>query len=151
MAPWNRDNLNAMFGILESFFACSCLTINIAKSSLFGIGVGDLEIDEMVASIGCSKGNLPLTYLGFPMGANMGHVANWNSFIDRFKKRLAGWQTNLLSIGGRATLGKSVLGSMGIYYLSLFKCPEKVIHELESIRASFFWGSTEDKRKIALD
>nr|GFC93766.1 RNA-directed DNA polymerase, eukaryota, reverse transcriptase zinc-binding domain protein [Tanacetum cinerariifolium] len=34
--------------------------------------------------------------------------------IDRFKARLSGWKANLLSIGGRLTLIKSVLRSLGI-------------------------------------
>nr|GEW65315.1 putative RNA-directed DNA polymerase, eukaryota, reverse transcriptase zinc-binding domain protein [Tanacetum cinerariifolium] len=38
------------------------------------------------------------------------------------------------------TLIKSVLGSLGIYYLSIFKAPESVVKSLESMRAAFFLG-----------
>ncbi|GJW52934.1 RNA-directed DNA polymerase, eukaryota, reverse transcriptase zinc-binding domain protein [Tanacetum coccineum] len=40
--------------------------------------------------------------------------------------------------GGRMNLIKSVLGSLGIYYLSIFKAPESVVNSLESKRAAFF-------------
>ncbi|GJX62901.1 RNA-directed DNA polymerase, eukaryota, reverse transcriptase zinc-binding domain protein [Tanacetum coccineum] len=70
-------------------------------------------------------------------GTNMGRIINWNVLIDRFKARLTGWKANILSIGGRLTLIKSVLGSLGIYDLSIFKTPEAVIKVLESRRASF--------------
>ncbi|GJS64789.1 RNA-directed DNA polymerase, eukaryota, reverse transcriptase zinc-binding domain protein [Tanacetum coccineum] len=40
-----------------------------------------------------------------------------------------------LSIGGRLTLLKCVLGSMPIYHMSLFKTPMKVLNTMESIRA----------------
>lgn len=43
-------------------------------------------------------------------------------------------------------LVKSVLGSMGLYYMSVFLVPVKVVKEFESIRANFFWGGNEDKR-----
>ncbi|GKB67722.1 RNA-directed DNA polymerase, eukaryota, reverse transcriptase zinc-binding domain protein [Tanacetum coccineum] len=59
----------------------------------------------------------------------------------RFKSKLSSWKANLLSIGGRLTLIKSVLGSLGIYYMSLFKVPELVLKALERLRAEFFWGS----------
>ncbi|GKE11962.1 hypothetical protein Tco_1415513 [Tanacetum coccineum] len=43
---------------------------------------------------------------------------------------------------GRLTLIKVVLGSLRIFYLSIFKVPKSVLKNLESIRASFFWRGT---------
>nr|GEW09192.1 hypothetical protein [Tanacetum cinerariifolium] len=37
----------------------------------------------------------------------------WKILIDRFQKRLSSWKANSLSIGGRLTLIKVVLGSLG--------------------------------------
>lgn len=54
----------------------------------------------------------------------------------------------MLSIGGRATLLKSVLGSLGIYYMSIFRMPVIVNKYLESLRAKFFWGCEPNERKI---
>nr|GEW02237.1 hypothetical protein [Tanacetum cinerariifolium] len=82
-------------------------------------------------------------------GSNMSKFSNWNVLIERFKSRLSGWKANMLSSGGRLTLIKSVLSSLGIYYFSIFKAPEAVLKVLESLRAAFFWGATGDKRKIA--
>nr|GEV07453.1 reverse transcriptase domain, reverse transcriptase zinc-binding domain protein [Tanacetum cinerariifolium] len=84
-----------------------------------------------------------------PQGSNMNCVASWKVLIDRFKNKLSGWKASLLYIGGRLTLIKSVLGSLGIYYMSIFKAPGIVFKILESFRASFFWGSIEDKKKLA--
>ncbi|GKE43267.1 RNA-directed DNA polymerase, eukaryota, reverse transcriptase zinc-binding domain protein, partial [Tanacetum coccineum] len=69
--------------------------------------------------------------------------------IDWFHTKLSSSKANLLSIGGRLTLIKAVLGSFGIYYLSIFKVPEIVLKILESIRALFFWGGSQDSKKIA--
>ncbi|GKC96937.1 RNA-directed DNA polymerase, eukaryota, reverse transcriptase zinc-binding domain protein, partial [Tanacetum coccineum] len=63
--------------------------------------------------------------------------------------KLSSWKANLLSIRGCLTLIKSVLGSLGIYYLSIFRAPESVLQDLERIRANFFWGGNKDKNKIA--
>nr|GEW53023.1 RNA-directed DNA polymerase, eukaryota, reverse transcriptase zinc-binding domain protein [Tanacetum cinerariifolium] len=74
---------------------------------------------------------------------------NWKTLLDRFDARLSKWKANLLSIGGRLTLIKFVLGSLGIYYFSIFKVLEVVLKMLEKKRATFFWGGTHDIRKLA--
>nr|GEY05288.1 RNA-directed DNA polymerase, eukaryota, reverse transcriptase zinc-binding domain protein [Tanacetum cinerariifolium] len=70
--------------------------------------------------------------------------------LDRkVHKKLSKWKASLLSIGDRFTLIKSVLGSLGIYYFSLFKAPETVINTLEKYNARFFWGGASEKRNMA--
>ncbi|GJW74859.1 hypothetical protein Tco_0134229 [Tanacetum coccineum] len=45
----------------------------------------------------------------------------WKMLVDRFHMRLSSWKANLLSIGGRLTLIKSVLGSLaGVHSYSDF-------------------------------
>nr|GEW58016.1 cysteine-rich receptor-like protein kinase [Tanacetum cinerariifolium] len=66
-----------------------------------------------------------------------------------FHKRLSKWKSKSLSFGGRLTLIKPVLGSLGVYYFSSFKAPKKVICKLESIRRKFFWGGGVDENKIS--
>ncbi|GJV85772.1 cysteine-rich receptor-like protein kinase 26 [Tanacetum coccineum] len=63
-----------------------------------------------------------------PIGSNMKSIASWKTLVDRFHMRLSSWKANLLSIGGRLTLIKSVLGSLGIYYLSILRAvtPPKI-------------------------
>ncbi|GKB40902.1 putative RNA-directed DNA polymerase, eukaryota, reverse transcriptase zinc-binding domain protein [Tanacetum coccineum] len=50
---------------------------------------------------------------------------------------------------GRLTLIKSVFGSLGVYYFSIFKSPKKIIQKLESIRRRFFWGGNSEDEKIS--
>ncbi|GJZ65908.1 RNA-directed DNA polymerase, eukaryota, reverse transcriptase zinc-binding domain protein [Tanacetum coccineum] len=52
-----------------------------------------------------------------------------------------------LSIGGRFTLIKSVLGSLPIYHMSLFRVPLQVLRKMESIRGRFFNGITQNGTK----
>ncbi|GKC62981.1 RNA-directed DNA polymerase, eukaryota, reverse transcriptase zinc-binding domain protein [Tanacetum coccineum] len=85
---------------------------------------------------GCVTGSFSFTYLGLPIGANINLTSSWSVLIDRFQKRLSSWKANLLSIGGHLNLIKAVLGSLGIYYLSIFKAPETILNTLESIRSS---------------
>ena len=78
----------------------------------------------------------------------MSRLKGWRVIIERFQSRMSKWKTRLLSSGGRLTLIKSVLGSLGIYFMSLFKVPVGVVKKLESLRARFFWGAVDGERKI---
>nr|GEX81064.1 RNA-directed DNA polymerase, eukaryota, reverse transcriptase zinc-binding domain protein [Tanacetum cinerariifolium] len=57
---------------------------------------------------------------------------------SKIGSRLSKWKMKTLSIGGRLTLLKLVLGSIPIYHMSIFKVPMKVLHRMESIRSHFF-------------
>ena len=46
------------------------------------------------------------------------------------------------------TLEKKVLGSVGIYYMSIFKVPESILDWLERLRARFFWGGDQHVKKM---
>ncbi|GJY69502.1 RNA-directed DNA polymerase, eukaryota [Tanacetum coccineum] len=63
--------------------------------------------------------------------------------------RYTTWKLKTLSIGGRLTLLKSVLGSTPIYNMSLYKVPKTVLSSMEAIRRNFFNGIREGERKIA--
>nr|GEZ24150.1 RNA-directed DNA polymerase, eukaryota [Tanacetum cinerariifolium] len=60
---------------------------------------------------------------------------------------LSKWKLRTLSIEGRLTLIKSVLGTIPIYHISIFKVLMKVIQNMESIRARFFNGADVNSKK----
>ncbi|GJQ98238.1 putative RNA-directed DNA polymerase, eukaryota, reverse transcriptase zinc-binding domain protein [Tanacetum coccineum] len=129
---WNVHDLDNVIHIFQVFFLASGLKINIHKSSIYGIGVASDDIQIMAANTGCSADTLPLTYLGLPIGSNMSLIVNWKPLVDKFRLKLSSWKANLLSYGGRLTLIKAVLGSLGIYFFSLFKAPVAILKALES-------------------
>ncbi|XP_071741452.1 uncharacterized protein [Rutidosis leptorrhynchoides] len=113
------------------------------------LGVEDYEVDSFANAVGCRTRSFPTTYLGVPIGANMNLLKKWESLINKYKARLSSWKASLISSGGRLTLIKSVMGSLGIYFMSLFKCPETILKQLEAIRARFFWGGNASNKEMA--
>ncbi|GJU98861.1 RNA-directed DNA polymerase, eukaryota, reverse transcriptase zinc-binding domain protein [Tanacetum coccineum] len=128
--------------VLHVFFLASGLKINVSKCNIYGLGVSTNDIENLARDTGCGSGNIPFSYLGLPLGVNMNLIPNWQPLIYHFRAKLSSWKACTLSIRGRLTLIKSVLGSLGIYYMSIFKT-------LEAIRASFFWGGSSEKKNMA--
>ncbi|GJY53286.1 RNA-directed DNA polymerase, eukaryota [Tanacetum coccineum] len=82
------------------------------------------------------------------VGGNMSLVKSWDETVHKLTKRLSKWKLKTLSIGGRLTLLKSVLGSTPIYNMSIFKVPKTVLNKMENLRRNFFNGIQEGDRKI---
>ncbi|GJR77131.1 putative RNA-directed DNA polymerase, partial [Tanacetum coccineum] len=149
MGEWSLLNAKNLSRILTCFHLASGLKVNFHKSKLFGIGVTNSKVNSLASTIGCLPSHFPCTYLGLPIGGNMARCANWSILVDKFQKMLSKWKSKSLSFGGRLTLVKSVLGSLGVYYFSTFKAPISIINKLECIRRKFFWGGSSDEKKIA--
>nr|GEX27319.1 RNA-directed DNA polymerase, eukaryota, reverse transcriptase zinc-binding domain protein [Tanacetum cinerariifolium] len=77
------------------------------------ISVDEEKVNQAASKIGCVALKALFSYLGSKVGGIM----------------------------GRLTLLKSVLGSMLIYHMSIFKVPMKVLQRMESIRCHFFNGA----------
>ncbi|GJR38610.1 putative reverse transcriptase domain-containing protein [Tanacetum coccineum] len=101
-------------------------------SILLWIGSCSLDMDNIIRV-------LQVFYLASVLKINIhnsnvygvGVLDNEKILLDRFDVRLSKWKDNLISIGGCLTLIKSFLGSLRIYYLSIFKAPESVLKLLE--------------------
>ncbi|GJY16790.1 protein PAF1 [Tanacetum coccineum] len=147
---WNEENLLNIVRILQCFFLASGLRINLHKCSIIGVGgVKTEEVSRKATLIGCDIGKTPFKYLGVMVGTSMLKIKAWDMIVDRISARLSKWKTKTLSLGGRLTLIKSVLGSLPTYYFSLFKVPSGVLKNLESLRSNFFRGNVRGDRKLA--
>ncbi|KAE8721931.1 pentatricopeptide repeat-containing protein [Hibiscus syriacus] len=106
------------------------------------------ELLQWANAIGCPVGHFPAEYLGLPLGAKRNSMMLWDPVVQKFHSKLAGWKAKTLSMAGRLVLLKAVLGSLPIYFMSLFKMPSSVSVKLNSIMARFLWGGGVEARKI---
>ena len=69
--------------ILMCFETISGLRVNLRK--IESIPIGEVEgILDLAASIGCSVGGLPSSYLGLPLGAKTRSRLIWDPVVERF-------------------------------------------------------------------
>ncbi|GJZ98645.1 RNA-directed DNA polymerase, eukaryota, reverse transcriptase zinc-binding domain protein [Tanacetum coccineum] len=104
-------------------------------------------VDQAATKIGCATLTTLFSYLGSTVGGNMSQIKSLDEIIMKVEARISKWKMKTLSIGGRLTLLKSVLGSIPIYHMSIFKVPKMVLRKLESIRCHFFHRIENNERK----
>nr|GEV38743.1 RNA-directed DNA polymerase, eukaryota, reverse transcriptase zinc-binding domain protein [Tanacetum cinerariifolium] len=78
----------------------------------------------------------------------MAKCTNWNAIIQKFSSKLSSWKARLLSVGGRLSLIKSLLGNLPTFYMSIYLMPVSICKKLESLRNKFFIGGDPDDEKM---
>ncbi|GJX10723.1 RNA-directed DNA polymerase, eukaryota [Tanacetum coccineum] len=150
LGQWSELNIDSLVRVLDCFFRASGLRINMCKSKIMGVNVEDGMVKNAASKLGC----LVLKTLSLfvtKVGGYMSGSKAWKEVVDSMVlSRLSRWKMKLLSIGGRLTLLKSVLGSMPIFHMSIFKVPSSILKSLESIRSRFFNGQDPKSNKASL-
>nr|GEW85311.1 RNA-directed DNA polymerase, eukaryota [Tanacetum cinerariifolium] len=149
IGEWNNNNIQTLLSVLRCFYLALGLKINLHKSKLMEIGVCSNVVAVVASLIGCSILTSPFNYLGVKVGSNMSTITSWDDVISKVSSRLSKWKLKLPSIGGLISLLKSVLTSIPLYHMSIFKVPIGVLNHLESIRQNFFYGVDGSDRKLA--
>nr|GEV25079.1 RNA-directed DNA polymerase, eukaryota [Tanacetum cinerariifolium] len=126
----------------------SGLSVNFYKSYIMGVVVPINDVEVMASLIGCKASKFPVSYLGVQVGDNMNKIEAWRNVVNKITNKLSSWKVKTLSVGGRLTLLKSVLGALPTYYMSIYKAPQAVISSLEALRNKFFIGAKIDERRM---
>ncbi|GJS88285.1 RNA-directed DNA polymerase, eukaryota [Tanacetum coccineum] len=108
------------------------------------------EVKAAASIIGCSTFSNPFTYLGVKVGMSSSRRKSWDEVIGKISACLSKWKIKTLSIGGRLTLIKSVLTSLPLYHMPIYKAPMGVLRDMESFRKRFFNGIDKNERKISM-
>lgn len=97
----------------------------------------------------CRIMSVPFSYLGLPVGGSPCRLSFWDPVILRIQKKLSNWRRNSLSFGGRICLIRSVLASIPLYFLSVFRMPVGIRKKCKSLMRGFLWGGKEGENKMA--
>ena len=135
-----ESNIRTLYSSLKIFSVVSRLKISFGKSTLLGINLEEEEVAYLTDLVECSVGVWPVKYLGLPLGGNPKSKTFWEPVVMKVARRLNGWKRAFLSRGGRLTLIRSILSSLPIYYMSLFKMPQGISDTFEKLMRDFLWG-----------
>ena len=144
-APRNPTCITNYFRILDVFALISGLKLNYNKSCFISWNSTDQDwAKETAKNTGCLHSSCRFTYLGFPLGDNMNRCSVWKPVMEKIQHRLASWKSKILSRAGRHTLIKSVLNSLPVYYMSMFKMLKAIVLKIVKIQRRFFWGGSNE-------
>ena len=143
------SNIFTIKAILRVFELASGLKVNFHKSKLAGIKVERNSLEIYAKTLNCGVMQIPFKYLGMQVGGNPRRRQFWEPVVDKVKARLSAWKGKCLSLAGRVCLVKSVLTSIPLFYLSLFKAPHAVCHKISSIQRRFLWTGGDDQKHIS--
>ncbi|XP_016164370.1 uncharacterized protein LOC107606876 [Arachis ipaensis] len=148
--PPEEETIRNYARLLRCFEMMSGLTINFDKSSLIPINYEQQWSYNMCNLLGCKEASLPIRYLGISLGANLRLVRTWKPVIDKVEEKLSLWKAKVLNKAGKLVLIKSMLNSMPVYYLSLYKMPKAVAEKLISLQRRFLWSKEEGRNGLPL-
>ncbi|KAL0462147.1 UNVERIFIED_CONTAM: putative mitochondrial protein [Sesamum latifolium] len=86
-------------------------------------------------------------YLGLPSIVGRSRRGVFAYIRDRIWKKLQGWSGRNLSQAGKAIMIKSVVQAIPTYAMSVFRLPNSLLGEVQSMASNFFWHN-KDQRKI---
>ncbi|KAL0559838.1 hypothetical protein IC582_000218 [Cucumis melo] len=144
------DYVSNLKMILHLFESASGLNINLSKSTIFPINVPTDRAKSIADSWGISKGHLPTSYLGMPLGGRPSSSNFWNNVLQKIQKKLSSWKYSQLSKGGRITLINSTLESLPTYQMSVFKVPKGIAQKIEASWRNFLWNGASNGHNISL-
>jgi len=131
------SNVVTLKAILRGFEIASGLKINFHKSKIEGINVHRNNILCYMKTLNGAEMGVPFKYLGLEVGGNLRRKKFCEPVIDKLEARLSTWKGRFLSMAGRLCIIKYVLTAVPLYYLSIFRAPESVCKNINSIQRSF--------------
>nr|GEW61420.1 RNA-directed DNA polymerase, eukaryota, reverse transcriptase zinc-binding domain protein [Tanacetum cinerariifolium] len=114
VGQWCDGNINTLVHVLECFFQASCLRINMCKSKIMGVNVGDEKVKSVASKLGYLILNTPFSYLGTKVGGNMSQVQAWTEVVDKaswvkWKSVLASKEKGGLEVSSLYALNRALM------------------------------------------
>lgn len=94
------------------------------------INISDERLDHLARTFGCSKGSLPFTYLGLPLGLTKPKIQDFLPLVNKCERRL-GDISSMLNQASRLQITNAVLLALPTYYMCSLEIPKTVIKQID--------------------
>ncbi|GKB53678.1 reverse transcriptase domain, reverse transcriptase zinc-binding domain protein [Tanacetum coccineum] len=133
------ESSRVIMDALEEFKLVSGLTPSLPKSMAYFCNVLNYIKVSILQVLPFEEGHLPVKYLGVPCISIRLIYRDCRELIEKVQNQINDWKNKSLSVAGRLQLIKSVIGSMHIYWASVFILPSRILLDLEQSVRDFLW------------
>ncbi|GJR83550.1 hypothetical protein Tco_0154335 [Tanacetum coccineum] len=133
------DSARVIMEALDEFKLASGLTPSIPKSTAYFCNVLNYIKISILHIMPFEEGRLPVKYLGVPLVSSRLLYRDCKELIEKVHNRIKDWRNKSLSAAGRLQLVQSVIGSMHVYWASVFILPTRMLLEIEQLMRGFLW------------
>ena len=124
--------------VLDDYERDSGQKINKEKTVLYFSKTTSREVQDQVKQrLGVEIVKHHKKYLGLPPLVGRGKRKAFNRIKDQVGRKIAGWKGQLLSNAGREILIKAVAQATPTYTMSIFKLPDSLCKDLNSMMGNF--------------
>jgi hypothetical protein len=136
--------------VLNVYCNASGQRINMDKSSIFfSKGCPEVIRGMIKGELQVAKETLNEKYLGMPSDVGISKSGAFKYLRDKVWKKVLGWLEQLLSVGGKEILIKSVAQAVPTFSMSCFKLPKGLCEHINSMLRKFWWGCKEGQRRTS--
>lgn len=140
-----KRSIEEALRVFKEFESCSGLKISLEKSTIYTAGISESTKNDILATFPFSTGSLPVRYLGLPLLTKCMTVNDYLPLVEKVRKRMSSWTGRLLSHAWRLQLIKSVITSLGNFWMAAFRLPGSCIKEIERLCSAFLWSGPDLK------
>ncbi|GJY11382.1 hypothetical protein Tco_0379567 [Tanacetum coccineum] len=138
-AHGDANSARVIMEVLDEFKLASGLTPSLPKSTAYFCNVLNHSKLAILHILLFEDRRLPVKYLGVPFISSRLVYRDCKELIERIQKRIQDWKNKSLSAARRLQLVQSVLGSMHIYWASVFILPSRILLDIEQLMRGFLW------------
>ncbi|XP_026459189.1 uncharacterized protein LOC113359830 [Papaver somniferum] len=142
-----KKSVTNLLKLLDDYQKSSGQVINKLKSKYFIDGTSDLRKNYLQNIIQMKVSVFPDKYLGVILVTGKVKSSTIWPMMEIMQRKLATWKGKLLSFQERLVLIKSVLCSIPVYNMAIYKWPSSVIKACEKIIRNFLWYGDSETRK----
>ncbi|GJR59309.1 hypothetical protein Tco_1501471 [Tanacetum coccineum] len=153
-AHGDSNSASVIMDALNEFKQASGLSPSLPKSTAYFCNVLNHVKLSILQILPFEEGRLPVKYLGVPLVSSRLIYRDCKELIEKVQSRVDNWKNKLLSTAGRLQLIQSVIGSLHVFWASVFMLPSRVLLDIEQIMRRFLWshGNTrKGQAKVAWD
>uniref|UniRef100_A0A803QP43 Reverse transcriptase domain-containing protein n=1 Tax=Cannabis sativa TaxID=3483 RepID=A0A803QP43_CANSA len=135
--------------VLATYEKLSGQCINFEKTEMcVGGKINDSIATALASNLGVTVVKNHTKYLGMPTFVGRNKKQVFGKIRDKVEAKLQGWKMGLFSQAGKEILIKAVIQALPCYVMSYFRITKGILHDIESLIARNWWGSTKNKHKL---